>query len=400
MRYNDLVGIKKQKLKTKNILIGSGVLFFIIFSIFSFKSQNNSVPHQNLVDTKIYQYSDKKITQNAITTNPEFRSIAFEPIKDSFDRQLAAVVKSIKTFLVLSEEKDLEMEYGSWVWTPVEYYTPEYLETLLGEAKANHINVIYASIDSYLDIFVMKKGAERDRQKKIFADKLEDFIKRANKKGIAVDAEAGWRNWAEEGNEYKPFAIANFVKNFNETRQYKFRGFQYDVEPYLLDEYKTEPEKVLEHFVSLIDKSESFLGSSDLQFSVVIPDFYDGKDGLTSKFSYLGKKDFVIPHLLEILDRRAKSSLILMSYRSFADGYDGSIEISQNEMQTVENGNYKTRVIIAQETGDVPPPYITFYKTSKNHLSKQINRIEETFGSYPNFGGIAIHYLNALLVLK
>ena len=258
------------------------VCFIILTGIFYLSSLNRqSTPHRNLVDTKISQYSDKHITPNAITSNSEFKNIVFEapaPTKPFFfATQMAAVIRTIKS-LISSTEKEKTKEYGSWVWTPVMDMTPEYMGSILAKAKINNVNAIYVSIDSYLDIFVMPKGEERERQKEIFSEKLNYFIERANHFGIAVDAEAGWQNWAEEGNTYKAFAIANFVKNFNETHENKFRGFQYDVEPYMLDYYEENKTTVLKNFVKLIDQSEYFLASSSLRFSVVVPDFFDGND--------------------------------------------------------------------------------------------------------------------------
>jgi hypothetical protein len=246
----------------------------------------------------------------------------------------------------------------------------------------------------------MKDGAEKRELKEKFSKILEDFIIRANQKGIAVDAEAGWQNWAEEGNEYKAFAIVDFVKNFNAARQNKFRGFQYDVESYLLNSYKKNPAPVLKNFVRLVDLTENFIGTSALRFSVVVPDFYDKKDKTTPRFSYNNKKDFVLGHLFKILDERADSSLIVMSYRNFADGKDGAIEVSENEMRTAKRNARNTKIIIAQETGNVLPPYITFHDTSKKYFSEQIEKINSAFDSRSNFGGIAIHYVNAFLALK
>ena len=167
-----------------------------------------------------------------------------------------------------------------------------------------------------------------------------------------------------------------------------------------MDSYQKEPASVLRNFVELIDQTESFISDSSLRFSVVVPDFYDKKDGLTPKFSYGREKKYVLEHLFKILDRRPDSSIIVMSYRNFAEGEDGAIEVSKNEMRTARKGVYKTKIIIAQETGDVPPPYITFHNTSKEHLYQQIDKIKSTFKSQPNFGGIAIHYINAFLDLK
>jgi hypothetical protein len=172
------------------------------------------------------------------------------------------------------------------------------------------------------------------------------------------------------------------------------------VEPYLMDSYQKNQALVLGNFVSLVDKTQYFLSSSTLRFSVVVPDFYDSKDALTPEFSYNGNKDYTFGHLLSILDKRPGSSIVIMSYRNFADSDDGTIGISKNEMQTANSGAYNTKIIIAQETGDVPPPYITFHGTSKEYFKEQIGKINSAFNSYPNFGGIAVHYVNAFLALK
>ncbi len=387
------------------------MIFSVAVLVFVLRGNETPVPHRNFIDAQISQYSDKNITPNAIAINPEFKNIVFDasskpslfsnqPLNFTRDK-LATVIRAIKSFTSPAKKEEIKTkEYGTWIWTPIMQMTPEYMESILSGAEADGVNAIYVSIDTYLDIFVMEKGQEREKQKEAFSDKLEDFIIRANENGIAVDAEAGWRNWAEEGNEYKAFAVANFVKNFNAEHKNKFRGFQYDVEPYLLDSYAENKASVLKNFVKLVDQTENFLKENELKFSVVAPDFYDGQDALTPKFSYNRKKDFAFGHLLNILDRRPDSSIIIMSYRNFSDGYDGAIAVSKNEMQTANDGVHKTKIIIAQETGDVPPPYITFHNTSKKYFSRQIEKINATFNSHPNFGGIAIHYVNAFLAMR
>jgi hypothetical protein len=393
----------RKGLNTRNIFLGSAIfVFFIVVFIFASGNNEVSIPHHNIVDTKISQYSDGHITLNAVATNPNFKDIAFEtpPVgsKSFLGNQIATVVNAIKSLTKI--QPSTPKESGTWIWTPVMSMTPQYMDSIISGAKANGINTIYVSVDSYLDIFTMQKGAEREKQKKAFGDKLENFITLAGELGIAVDAEAGWRNWAEGDNVYKAFAVVSYVKNFNDTHQNKFRGFQYDVEPYLLDSYGKDSSSVLKNFVALVDNTQYYLATSTLQFAVAVPAFYDEKDKMTPKFSYAGQKDYVFTHLLNVLDKRPNSSIIIMSYRNLAIGDDSTVEISSNEMQTAKKGNYNTKIIIAQETGDIAPPYITFYNTSKKYLFSQIGKINNALGPYPNFGGIAIHYENAFLALK
>ncbi len=396
--------VKKKKNKKPVILGITATLILITISVFFSLDIGSSTPHTNKIDSKISQHSKIKITQNAVVADNRFRNIAFEDTSTAnyaLKNQIGTVIRSFKHWssLFSKSEKGAE-EKGTWLWTPTMQMTKEYMDSIIQGAKENNINTIYISIDSYLDIFSMSNGSEKDAKKKQFSDKLSYFISEANKLGIAVDAESGWRNWAEDGHTYKPFAIASFVKEFNSTNQNKFRGFQYDIEPYLLDRYESEKESVLKNFVTLVDQTQSFFEGTSIRFSVVIPSFFDKKDKSTPKFSYRGENDYIFGHLMNILDRREGSSIIIMSYRNFAEGKDGAIEISKNEMRTAKSRAYNTKVIIAQETSDVPPPYITFHRTSKDHFLDQVSKIRNAFGSYNNFGGIAVHFANSYLALE
>ncbi len=57
-------------------------------------------------------------------------------------------------------------------------------------------------------------------------------------------------------------------------------------------------------------------------------------------------------------------------------------------------------MLIAQETGDFPPPYITFFNTSKSHLKDGVGKIEEAFEADRSFGGVSLHYINSLMALR
>ncbi|MFZ2621330.1 MAG: hypothetical protein WAX85_02120 [Minisyncoccia bacterium] len=338
------------------------------------------------------QYSDSYITKNAIVSDPRFRNVTF------FDRAslLANVGGSVQTNIV--ESGTVSTENGTWLWTPILNITPEYRDFILSGATKNGVRNIYLSIDTYLDIFVMQPGAEKDKVRKDFDDIISDFIKEANEKGITVDAEAGWRNWAENGHEYKAFATLYYTIEFNKNHTEKFRGFQYDVEPYLLDSYDKDKKSILYNFVDLMNQTVSSLDKTDLELSVVIPDFYDGQNDKSPSFSYRGKSGFTFDHLVSVLDRRPGSKIILMSYRNFTDGEDGTIEISKNEI--IKANNSKTKVVIAQETGNVEPPYITFFNKPHSYYNKQLAVIQKTFYVEKSYGGLATHYVNSLLELK
>lgn len=338
------------------------------------------------------QYSDTHITKNAIATDQRFRDLAV------FDKEnyLASVANSLQTNTQIPEAT--QPEKGVWLWTPTLYLTPDYQNSIIAGAKKNGIRNIYLSIDSYLDIYVMPEGPEKEARKKEFDHTLESFIAVAHENNMTVDAEAGWRNWAEPGNEYKAFAVVDYARQFNATHTEKLRGFQYDIEPYLLSSYPTDKKTVLRNFVDIVNKTVTRLHNSDLRFSVVIPDFYDRESGETPRFLYGWRYSHTLTHLLNILERRPGSALIVMAYRNQSAGTDGSIQISKDEILAADD--YRTKVIVAQETGDVAPPSITFYKTSLSSLNTQLGAIQEAFSTNESYDGIAIHYINALLELQ
>ncbi len=338
------------------------------------------------------QYSDNHITENAIVSNPKFKNIAFSDKESMLANSISNLIKS------KGPRVSTESEKGTWLWTPILQITPSYMKSIMAGARKNNVRNIYLSIDSYLDIYIMPDGEEKDKKKKAFDAIIENFIVEANKVGMTVDAEAGWRNWAESGHAYKAVATLNYAIEFNKKHRNKLRGFQYDVEPYLLAEYNKDKKEVLKNFLTLIDKSISKLDKSDLELSVVIPEFYDGTNGDTPEFVYKGKKGYTVDHLLSILDRRKQSKIIVMSYRNWSIGDDGSIEISRNEIDSANL--HETKIVVAQETGDVEPPYVTFHKTTKPYYNRQVEAIQKTFKAEKSFGGIAVHYINALMDLK
>lgn len=391
---------KNRKVKQKNNYRYITVAFIALVSIASLsyatitnKDSVVNISVTNKPKTTVYPtlYSDKNITKSAVESDKRFSNITFVE-KESMLANAISVIN--KTSVV----KDKEYEKGTWLWTPIPQLTEKYSDSIISGALKNGIKNIYISIDSYLDIYIMPDGEEKIAKRAEFDKKIEYFIKKANENGITVDAEAGWRNWAEDGNTYKALATLNYALKFNKEHTVKFRGFQYDVEPYLLDEYKENKAKVLKNFLNLVNQTVSMLNNKDLELTVVIPEFYDGSNGETPKFLYNGKSKYASEHLLSILDRREGSKVIIMSYRNFTKGIDGSIDISKDEINSANE--HKTKIIIAQETGDVEPPYITFHNTNKKYFNRQKTELDKAFMLDKSYGGVAIHYINAFLDLK
>lgn len=291
-------------------------------------------------------------------------------------------------------------ENGIWVWN-----FPSQMDTSAGNSQLQQLagygfTSIYMTIDDYLDIASLPEGAQKNTAKAAYFAHIAHVVTKAQSLGIAVDAEGGWRDWAYPTNTWKGFALIDAVKEYNAAYpNAKLRGFQYDVEPYLLPEYETNKAKVLAQYVAFIDQSVTRLVGSNITFSMSIPHFYDDAQAWTPSFAYNGKTTFAFNHLLNILEKKPGSSILLMSYRNFFDGANGTRQISETEIKEASAG-YSTNIIVGQETGNVDPAMVTYYGSSKAEVLNAVTEIKSGFGSYSRFGGTAVHYMDSFLQMK
>lgn len=292
-------------------------------------------------------------------------------------------------------------EQGIWIWN-----FPSQMNTATGFSQLEQLasykmNVAYITVDDYLDIASLPDGATKDAQKAAYFSNLSKVVQKANSLGLAVDLEGGWRDWAYPANRWKGFALIDMAKEYNAAYpNAKIRAFQYDVEPYILPEYETNKATVLAQYVEFIDQSATRLVGSDVKFSIVIPHFYDDAQAWTPAFSYGGVTTYAYNHLLRILEKKPGSMILLMSYRDFFSGSNGTQEISQVEIKEATDGHYSTQVIVAQETGNVDPTYVTFYGSTKTTVLNMLSTISSFFGGYANYGGTAVHYMDSFLVMS
>lgn len=308
----------------------------------------------------------------------------------------------LSTPVVISEpapDRSLnEKEYGVWVWnSPLQMSLADGKATI-DAAAANGFNAMYVTIDDTLTIASMAAGPAKNEAKKSYMDTLNTFIGYASQKGIAIDVEGGWKDWAEPGNEWKAFAILEFATEYNRAYPNKIRNVQYDVEPYLLDRYENNKVSVLTYFVKLIDDLVT-KDTDNVGIAIAIPHFY-GSDSELEQVTLNGKRASTFTHLLTSLDRRPDNLILIMSYRNYMDGPGGLVHIVTDEIREASDGAHPTKVIISQETGNVDPAYVTFFGKTKNELLTQLKAIAEYYADAPGFGGTAVHYLDPFLVLK
>ncbi len=291
-------------------------------------------------------------------------------------------------------------EAGVWEWNDVSGMSSANMQNIVKAASANGFNVIYLTIDRYLDLAYETDSTQRAKDIASYSANLESFIALAHQYGIAVDAEAGWRDWGESAQRQKAVDIMSYVSSFNNTHPAGFRGMQYDIESYLLPQYSDNQATVLQNYVGLVDILQKQAAKENLPLTMVLPHFYDRLQQWTPEITYGGATNYAYNILLSILGRKAGNRMIIMSYRNTAEGDDGAIALAQTEIQDAAAAGNGTKIIVAQETGDVTPAYVTFSNTSRQALFTQVAALNSAFGDQSSYGGIAIDYLDPFLKLK
>lgn len=292
-------------------------------------------------------------------------------------------------------------EFGIWVWDSPIKMTEAQASKVIEISKKNGFNVIYVTIDDYLPILQIRDTSEQGRRKSAYMKNLSAFIAAAHKEGLEVDVVGGDKDWAETENRWKGYALVDFVKEYNLTHPASLiRGLQFDVEPYLLSSYEIDKKKELKAYIEFVDELVTRMQNVPAQFSIVIPHFYDDVQNWTPLVSYKGQDAHTFNHLLKVLEKKPKSTIIVMAYRNFFENNNGTKQISEVEISEATKGKYSTRIIVAQETGNVSPSYVTFYDYPKSSLFESLNEISTYFGKYPNFAGVAVHYFDSFLKLE
>jgi hypothetical protein len=289
-------------------------------------------------------------------------------------------------------------DYGIWVWDSPYKMGVTLSKQVVDKVSANGFNSIYITVDDYLDVNALPNGNQKTQTLKAYNDAITQFITYANQKGIAVDAESGWRDWAKIDLRYKPFAVMDYVIGYNNTHTIKFRNIQYDIEPYLLPEYETSKATVLTDYVDLVNQLV-IRNTGQAGITMVIPHFYDVSQNWTPQIVYNGVTAATFTHLLKILDSKPNNSINIMAYRNYASGAGGTIELSKPEVDEASLPGHRVKINIAQETGNIDPSYVTFYGKTKTELLNQVSVINKTYASSSAFGGISVDYLDPFLQL-
>jgi len=287
---------------------------------------------------------------------------------------------------------------GLWVWDATVLTDPARGTALLDFCRQHGIGTLYLSLG---DIFSVRQREASD-PRHVSAAQLGAFARSAHAQNVEIEGLDGDPSFALTENH--PEALGRFTRalayNGAAPPDERLDGWQWDIEPYVLKEFKADPAAKPDILIQYLEGADQMCvalkASPNLRLGYTLPFFFDSPDLAVTWHGENKPPAFLLLDDLEKLNKTgAKSYVALMAYRDHTDGPNGSIAISRADMDYAAANAPHVKVWIGQEvsavTGD--PPTISFWGKGTSALETAALQIEVAFRKSPNFGGIAIdHY--------
>jgi len=311
--------------------------------------------------------------------------------------QLAAV--SMSSQGIFSEQSPIAV----WEWRPITGFSDEEILKLLDYSQKKGIDVIFLSIDEYIDIVENKDSLKKEQLTNQFKNRLGVFLEKAAQRNIKIYALAGHPDWATESHRYITEELTLFALNYNLNRSVEsgyLQGIQFDIEPHSLDEYNrfTAYDYLLDlqKTVDLVVLTFENNSTSTFDVGFAIPFWFDEENELSPEIEWTGKRQAVFYHIADRLADLPSSHIALMTYRNRASGQNGTLQISKGEFEYINRMNYSTKLWIGQEVTDVNPVQITFFNSKWSQILSEFKAINSALVAKVEFAGIIINDLESL----
>lgn len=274
---------------------------------------------------------------------------------------------------------------GLWVWRSEGYRTAEQRGELLDFCEQYGFNrlLVQVHLDRQGDQLAMR-----------YPQAYRSLIVEAAARGIAVEALDGAKDMAMRENWPQTLQILDLILAFNDSLpdDAKLAGVHYDIEPYIMDEWKQSDEQrqqimhdLLAFYVQARERIDA--KGDGMTLACDIPFWYDNKttpgDNCTIEFN--GETKNLHEHIQDICDY-----IGIMSYRRHATGRNSVTAVVEKELAYADQiGKFVTPALETIQLRDVPQ--ITFYGQSPEQFWQTKQQVESTLEDHPGFGGVLIH---------
>ena len=212
---------------------------------------------------------------------------------------------------------------GIWVWQSVYIESDTEQDRMLAFFKTQGLNRML------LQVPWVKGSMAAGTPAVDLQSQLGKLLDKAAAQGIAVEALDGSPAMGRKAHWETTAKSVDAILAFNKTRPAgaKFVGLHWDIEPYVMAEWKT-PERtaIMTEYLDCLDQTKKALRAADpaMLLAVDIPMWYDVADepGNSCRVTWHGAEKSLDQHTLDVCDYVG-----IMSYRRHATGPNGVVEM-------------------------------------------------------------------------
>jgi hypothetical protein len=285
-----------------------------------------------------------------------------------------------------------------WVWNAGVITQSAEREALFDFCQAKNISILYV----HLGDFLSDKKRNAGDAKHVSEKSLGDFLEAAHAKNLRVEALDGDPSFARAAQHEAALRRLQLALEYNRAAPAARRldGFQWDIEPYVLKEFKDETQHaaVLGEFLDVVKKSRDLVlaekENGEFWLGFALPFWMDGEK---QTIAWNGANKPATFQALDTLETLPRAYVALMAYRDKADGTGGTIAVVRDEINYAAQYAPNVKIVVGQETGAVKgdPPSITFYEEGEGALETALAQINAAYSASPVYGGVAIHHLDS-----
>jgi hypothetical protein len=294
--------------------------------------------------------------------------------------------------------------FAVYEWYRVSQVNAKVSEQSLSSLRTDGFKTVYADVGEYLEVADQPDSrAQRTRLAQLKSD-LKRFVARASNQGFAVHAIAGGPDWTDMSRRYLGPMLVQLVADYNGSvaSNERLQGVQLDIEPYVdpsfFDDVDTSLKDYLWTLKGIVDKYRQVrtqAGNGGLRLGFAIPFWFDGvPEAPAVRFPPEGRSAPAAFHLIDMLHDLSEAYVVVMAYRNFALGADGSIEHAWREFDYARASEAVCGIVVGQEFGRVYPEKVSFWWAGRAAFRQAAEDIAEEYGGYAQFRGLSVNDLS------
>jgi hypothetical protein len=302
-----------------------------------------------------------------------------------------------------------EQGLAAFEWYPLSQVNGKVSDQRLNSLRGDGFRTIYAHVGEYLEVADQPDSrAQRARLSQLNSE-LKRLASRASNLGFAVHAVAGAPGWTDASHRYLGPKLVKLVADYNTAAaaNERVQGVQLDVEPYVDASFWNDADASLQSYLwtlqGVVDayrQARTQAGNSGLRLGFVIPFWFDGEPGAPGPVWWGGALKPAAFHLIDMLAALPEAYVVVMAYRNFAKGADGSIEHAGSEFDYAKGSNAQCGIVVGQEFTKVTPEKLSFWWAGRAAFRQAALDIAEAYGQSPQFRGLSVNDMNAYLAAR